>query len=115
MYLRMSACLRTSPSVIFLHFWFGSTLDLDNLHGEDQTPCNPATVAVGQFRRKVDLPLVALHHELHGFRPALDHLIWCEGGWGTPVITRVKLCSIWPVLGTATLVVAVTWGISQWV
>ena len=34
-----------------------------------------AAVTVAKVRRDVHLPLVALDHELHRLRPALDHLV----------------------------------------
>merc|ERR1712072_1617689 len=54
-------------------------LDLEDLHAEDEgrTPRDlgrAAALAIGQVAGDVHLPLVSLHHQLHGLGPSLDHL-----------------------------------------
>ena len=49
-----------------------------------------ATVAVSELGWDVHFPLIALHHELHGFGPSFDDLVGCERGRGA---TRVPTCT----------------------
>ena len=65
-----------------------------------------ATVAVGQVRGNVELPLVALDHQLHRLGPALDDLIGRKGGGRAAVVRRVELGARRVVAGRAALVVA---------
>lgn len=58
---------------------FLAPLDLQDLHLEDERVApldlrGAAAVPVAQLGRDVHLPLVPLHHQLHGLCPALDDL-----------------------------------------
>mmetsp|Transcript_16119 Transcript_16119/g.42593 ORF Transcript_16119/g.42593 Transcript_16119/m.42593 type:complete len:202 (+) Transcript_16119:108-713(+) len=74
-------------------------LDFQQLHLEDKcrTTGDLATgtaVAVGEIGGDVHLPLVALHHELHGLGPALDDLVGSKGRRIAALVGGVELRAI---------------------
>mmetsp|Transcript_127233 Transcript_127233/g.407190 ORF Transcript_127233/g.407190 Transcript_127233/m.407190 type:complete len:242 (+) Transcript_127233:174-899(+) len=80
-----------------------AALDLQDLHPEDEDIATHdlrrgAAVAVAEVARDVHLPLVALHHQLHGLGPARDHLVRSEGRGVAPLVRRVKLGPIGLIL-----------------
>mmetsp|Transcript_37416 Transcript_37416/g.105608 ORF Transcript_37416/g.105608 Transcript_37416/m.105608 type:complete len:223 (-) Transcript_37416:6-674(-) len=79
--------------------WHLFPFNLDNLHCENESVTawdlgRPAPIAVGKVRGDIHLPLVALNHHLHGFCPALYHLVGSKGGWLPSVVGAVKLLAV---------------------
>ena len=56
--------------------------------------------------RDIQLPLVALHHHLHGLGPPADHLVGRELGGLASVVRAVELVAAREVGGGAALIVA---------
>ena len=56
--------------------------------------------------RDVQLPLIALHHHLHGLGPPAYHLVGRELGGLAPVVRAVELVAARVVGGGAALIVA---------
>ena len=65
-----------------------------------------ASASKGAPGRDVQLPLVALHHQLHGLGPPFDHLVGRELARLAPVVGAVELVSVGIVGGGATLIMA---------
>mmetsp|Transcript_116332 Transcript_116332/g.329676 ORF Transcript_116332/g.329676 Transcript_116332/m.329676 type:complete len:260 (+) Transcript_116332:53-832(+) len=94
------------------------SLDPNDLHREHEHVAAPdlrraPAVPVAELRGDVHLPLVALDHELHRLRPALDDLVRREGRRRAPVVGRVELHALRPLLRGAALVVALARGVRQ--
>merc|ERR1712139_233047 len=86
-----------------------AALDLDDLDREDEAIAaanlrRAATVAVGEVGGDVELPLVALDHDLHRLSPALDDLVRGEGRRRAAVVRRVELGAGRVLRGSAPLV-----------
>jgi len=70
--------------------------DLEQLEFEDEQRArldelSALAVAVGKLAGHIELPLVALLHELHRLRPPTDDLIRCKGCRAPALVRRVKL------------------------
>ena len=88
-------------------------LDREDQHGAARDLRRPPARAVRQVGWDVELPLVALDHELHSFRPALDDLVGREGGRGATSIRGIENGAIWVLGGRAALIVALARGIDK--